>query len=55
MSRKRNKPVRLTEEERESLKGLIARGRASSRHLTHARILLKAEARRTAASLLSRP
>jgi len=43
VSRKRNKPVRLTEEERESLKGLIARGRASSRHLTHARILLKAD------------
>lgn len=43
MSRKRKKPVRLTEEEREKLEGLIARGNAPARQLTHARILLKAD------------
>jgi transposase len=43
MSRKRNKPVRLTEEERERLEGLIARGNAPARQLAHARILLKAD------------
>ncbi len=47
MSRKRKKPVRsvrLTEEERERLEGLIARGNdAPARQLTHARILLKAD------------
>jgi transposase len=43
VSRKRNKPVSLSGEERESLEGLIACGHASSRHLTHARILLKAD------------
>lgn len=44
MSRKRKKPGRLTEEERERLEGLIARGNdAPARRLTHARILLKAD------------
>jgi len=44
VSRKRKKPVRLTEEEREMLEGLIARGNdAPARPLTHARILLKAD------------
>ena len=46
MSRKRKKPVRsvrLTEEERERLEGLIARGYAPARQLTHARVLLKAD------------
>ena len=44
MSRKRNKPVRLTEQEREMLEGSIARGNdAPARQLTHARILLKAD------------
>ena len=44
MSRKRKKPVVLTEEEREGLEGLIARGNgASARQLTHARVLLKAD------------
>lgn len=44
MSRKRKKPVRLTEEERERLEGSIARGNdAPARQLTHARILLKAD------------
>lgn len=47
MSRKRKKPVRsvrLTEEERERLEGLIARGNgAPARQLTHARVLLKAD------------
>jgi len=44
VSRKRKKPVVLTEEEREGLEGLIARGNgASARQLTHARVLLKAD------------
>jgi hypothetical protein len=41
--RKRKKPVRLTEEERERLDGSIAHGNAPTRQLTHARILLKAD------------
>jgi transposase len=36
-------PVSLTETERDQLKRLIAAGRESSRKLTHARILLKAD------------
>jgi hypothetical protein len=43
MSRKRNKLVRLTEEQRERLEGLIACGNAPARQLAHARILLKAD------------
>jgi Homeodomain-like domain len=44
VSRKRKKPVRLTEEERERLEGLIARcNGAPARQLTHARALLKAD------------
>lgn len=43
MPRKRNKPVILTAEDRDTLEGLIARGRSSARELTHARILLKAD------------
>jgi transposase len=44
VSRKRKKPVILTEEEREGLEGLIARGNgAPARQLTHARVLLKAD------------
>ncbi|MEJ7815289.1 MAG: helix-turn-helix domain-containing protein [Rubrobacter sp.] len=44
MPRKRKKSVRLTEEERQRLAGLIARGNdAPARQLTHARILLKAD------------
>ncbi len=35
--------VTLTAEEREELRGLVARGTAASRKLTHARILLKAD------------
>jgi len=35
--------VRLTENERESLKGLIAAGMAPARKLLHARVLLKAD------------
>ena len=46
MSRKRKNPVRLSEEERERLEGLISRGNdAPARQLTHARILLKADQR----------
>ncbi len=36
--------VTLTAEEREQLQGLIAAGKAAARKLTHARILLKADA-----------
>lgn len=36
-------PVRLAPEEREQLEKLIASGKAASRTLTHARILLKAD------------
>lgn len=43
MPRKRNKPVFLTGEDRGTLEGLIARGHAPARRLTHARILLKAD------------
>lgn len=43
MPRKRNKPVSLTGDDRGRLEGLIARGRAPARQLTHARILLKAD------------
>jgi transposase len=42
MPRKRNNPVSLSEDERGKLEGFIARGHASARQLTHARILLKA-------------
>lgn len=42
MPRKRKNPVILTEEDRGTLEGLIARGLAQARQLTHARILLKA-------------
>jgi hypothetical protein len=43
MPRKRNNPVILTGEDRGTLEGLIARGHAPARQLTHARILLKAD------------
>jgi transposase len=43
MPRKRNEPVSLSGEERSTLEGLIASGHAPARHLTHARILLKAD------------
>ena len=43
MPRKRNDPVSLSKEDRATLEGLIAGGRAPARHLTHARILLKAD------------
>lgn len=48
MPRKRNKPVVLNGEDRSTLEGLIARGLARARELTHARmtharILLKAD------------
>jgi hypothetical protein len=43
MPRKRNYPVILTGEDRSTLEGLIARGYAPARRLTHARILLKAD------------
>ena len=36
--------VTLTEEEREMLQALLSRGKAAARKLTHARILLKADA-----------
>ena len=36
-------PVRLTDEQRDSLRRLIRAGRAPARKLTHARILLKAD------------
>jgi hypothetical protein len=39
--------VILTEAQREHLKSLIAAGTAPARKLTHARILLKADQRRT--------
>jgi transposase len=41
--RKRNNSVILTAEDRGTLEGLIARGHTPARHLTHARILLKAD------------
>ena len=43
MPRKRNSPVLLTAEDRDTLEGLIAHGHAPARQLTHARILLKAD------------
>ncbi len=43
MSRKRNNPVRLKKAERQRLKVMIARGEASARSITRARILLKAD------------
>ena len=43
MRRKRNNPVVLTAEVRDTLEGLIASGHAPARQLTHARILLKAD------------
>ncbi len=43
MPRKRNNPVGLSGDERGKLEGLIACGHAPARHLTHARILLKAD------------
>ncbi|MDP9411754.1 MAG: helix-turn-helix domain-containing protein, partial [Actinomycetota bacterium] len=43
MSRRRKNPVILSEDDRGSLEGLIARGHAPARQLTHARILLKAD------------
>jgi hypothetical protein len=43
MPRKRNNPVLLTAEDRDTLEDLIASGHAPARHLTHARILLKAD------------
>ena len=43
MPRKRNNPVSLSREDRGRLEGLIASGHAPARHLTHARILLKAD------------
>jgi hypothetical protein len=43
MPRKRNNPVLLTVEDRDTLEGFIAHGHAPARHLSHARILLKAD------------
>ena len=43
MPTKRKNPVILTGEDRGTLEGLIARGHAPARQLTHARILLKAD------------
>lgn len=43
MPRKKNNPVVLTVEDRDTLEGLIAHGRAPARELSHARILLKAD------------
>ena len=43
MPRKRNNPVLLTAEDRDTLEDLIASGHAPARQLTHARILLKAD------------
>ena len=43
MPRRRNNPVILTGKDRGTLEGLIARGHAPVRLLTHARILLKAD------------
>ena len=43
MPRKKKNPVSLFGDDRGRLEGLIARGRASARQLTHARILLKAD------------
>lgn len=43
MSRKRNNPVLLSTEDRQTLQTLIRSGHAPARELTHARILLKAD------------
>jgi transposase len=43
MPRKRNNPVVLSAEDRDTLGGLFAHGHAPARQLTHARILLKAD------------
>lgn len=43
MPRKRKNPVILAREDRGELEGLIARGCAPARRMTHARILLKAD------------
>ena len=43
MPRKRNNPVLLSAEDRDTLEGLIAHGHAPARQLSHARILLKAD------------
>jgi hypothetical protein len=43
MPRRRKNPVILSEDDRGSLEGMIARGHAPARRLTHARILLKAD------------
>ena len=43
MPRKRKNPMSLSREDRSRLEGLIAGGHAPARHLTHARILLKAD------------
>ena len=43
MPKKRKNPVSLTRDDRGKLEGLIARGSAPARRLTHARILLKAD------------
>jgi transposase len=43
VSRKRNNPVLLSAEDRQTLEALINCGHAPARELTHARILLKAD------------
>jgi transposase len=43
MPRRRKNPVILSEDDRGTLEGMIARGHAPARQLTHARILLKAD------------
>ena len=43
MPRKRNNPVLLSAEDRDTLEGLIASGHAPARQISHARILLKAD------------
>lgn len=55
MPRKRKNPVSLTGDDRGKLEGLIARGHAPARQLTHARILLKADEGEDAPSEASWP
>lgn len=43
MPRRGKAPVRLTAEDRDTLEGLIAHGRAPARELSHGRILLKTD------------
>jgi transposase len=43
MPRRRTNPVILSAEQRSTLEGTIARGRAPARRIAHARILLKAD------------